>query len=280
VKQPADVERFSAAFFTWTGGSNFTDNPEVVVQRRDGDRWVDFADQSGEVPVTLRFPQGDEVASYLQGGQRWEWTAHFEAFASNFDTGSGRATPAGTYRFVAKGQVRRGGQAQPYDIASREFQVRPWGGITVDDLRLEGDRTVSFRVGPRRTITWSQGGPAVTAEIGPIDYPDSYTSPARFIKNERTAFRDPAAPTDPSKLEWFCFACTFRPWADTGNARGAAVTFVMPDGSRRRARATEQGGRWVTRARLPAGARAYVAAGDVLDAYRNVNGRDSGSVGS
>ncbi len=33
VSQPADVERFGAALFTWNGGSNFTDNPVVTVER-------------------------------------------------------------------------------------------------------------------------------------------------------------------------------------------------------------------------------------------------------
>ena len=41
-RSPRDVERFDAAFFTWNGGSNFTDNPEVAVaapgRRRRGGR--------------------------------------------------------------------------------------------------------------------------------------------------------------------------------------------------------------------------------------------------
>ncbi len=44
--------------------------------------------------------------------------------------------------------------------------MRPWDGITVEDLRLEPNRTVSFQVGPRRVLEGE--------EIGPIDYPDSY----------------------------------------------------------------------------------------------------------
>ena len=38
VTQPADVERFGASFFTWNGGSNFTDNPMVKVQRETARR--------------------------------------------------------------------------------------------------------------------------------------------------------------------------------------------------------------------------------------------------
>lgn len=48
VAQPKDVERFGATFFKWNGGSNFTDDPEVKVQRRVGGEWEDYADQSGE----------------------------------------------------------------------------------------------------------------------------------------------------------------------------------------------------------------------------------------
>ncbi|MGH2950802.1 MAG: hypothetical protein ACRDKX_02010, partial [Solirubrobacterales bacterium] len=39
VTQPADVERFAAATFTWNGGSNFTDNPRVREERLDGGGW-------------------------------------------------------------------------------------------------------------------------------------------------------------------------------------------------------------------------------------------------
>src|SRR4051812_35044375 len=63
VDQPSDMERFGAAFFRWNGGSNFTDNPVVKVQRRDGADWVDEADESGELPITLEFPHDDQTPS-------------------------------------------------------------------------------------------------------------------------------------------------------------------------------------------------------------------------
>ncbi len=67
--------------------------------------------------MTLRFPQGTETPSYLTGGQRWRWTAHFETFVSTFDLGDRpRATPAGTYRFAVEGERREGGQTVPYEI--------------------------------------------------------------------------------------------------------------------------------------------------------------------
>ena len=277
VREPESIQRFATAFFTWNGGSNTTDDPVVRVERRVGGEWKPYADQSGEVPVTLEFPQVDQVGDYLTGSHRWEWTAHFEAFASNFDTGApSRATPAGTYRFVVDGLIRRGGKPQPYRLESRTFEVRPWSGITADDARVEPNRTVSFRVGPRTAIPVSDG---VTAEIGPIDYPDSYESPIRYIENERWFVRDPQAPNDPSRFEWYCLTCTFRPWADAGDAHAATVIVYKRGGSFRKVTATRRGDRWATTYALRRGERAYVGAGCVTDAFGNVNGARSALVG-
>ena len=128
VEQPQEVlTRFDAATFTWNGGSNYIDLPEVRVQRKVRGEWVDYADQSGEVPLTLQFPQAQDAATYL-GGQRWPWTAHFEAFVSDIDAGGGRATPAGTYRFSVQGVYRDSMGRKDYSLTSNEFQVEPWHG--------------------------------------------------------------------------------------------------------------------------------------------------------
>ena len=274
TQQPSDVERFSAAFLKWNGGSNFTDNPVVKVQRQVNGGWVDFADQSGEIPVTVKYPQGEEVQSYLQGNQHWEWTAHFEAFASNYDLGMGGgelATPPGAYRFVVDGERRQGGARLPYHLVSNQFEVRPWSGITASDLRVEPGGRITFKLGPRHT--YSVNG--MSAEVGPIDYPDSYSSPARFIKNQRTPYVDPTAPGDPQKIEWFCFTCSFRSWADTGDAAIAYLTIVDPQGKLFRYKARPRGDRWSVTRRLRPREAAYVRAGDVRDDYGNFNGADS-----
>ncbi|MGH2950754.1 MAG: hypothetical protein ACRDKX_01765, partial [Solirubrobacterales bacterium] len=270
------------------GGSNFTDNPRVRVERLAGGGWEPYADQSGELPVTLEFPQGSEVASYLLGDQQWHWTAHFETFIAPFDPGERpRATPPGTYRFVVDGMRREGGAAVPYAVESEPFEVSSWSGITVEDLRLEADRTVSFRIGPRSTYTVGGpgsdvdvvgAGPTIEAEIGPIDYPDSYPSTTQFIRERRTAYRDPDAPGDASRLEWFCFACSFRPWVDAGDAAGAEVTIVRADGSLERVAATPSGHRWVAARALGPGETAFVEAGGVLDEHGNFNGERSNEV--
>jgi Neutral/alkaline non-lysosomal ceramidase, N-terminal len=279
IAQPADIERFAATFLTWNGGSNFTDNPRVEVQRLVGGEWQPYAGQSGEIPVTLDFPEGQDAQSYLEGGHEWRWTAHFEAFASHFDPIEGvRATPEGTYRFVVDGARREGRRAVPYHLESQTFRVAPWDGITVEDLRAERAGKISFTVGPRRKITVTSGGPTVQAEIGPIDYPDSYSSPSPFIESSRQVFRDPAAPGDPSRFEWYCFRCSFRPWADTGQPEAAWLTIVHTDGAEERVRAQRRGERFFVNRPLRRGEQAYVAAGDVVDGFGNTNGAPSASV--
>jgi hypothetical protein len=143
MTQPKDIQRFDAATFTWDGGNNYTDNPEVTVERKAGDSWVPFANQSGEIPVTLQYPasanctkagdvyggnptNGDlpnpdpskvdpacaaadaqglatGTAAYRAGGQVWKWTATFEAFVSMFDL----VDPSGhTYQATPPGTYR------------------------------------------------------------------------------------------------------------------------------------------------------------------------------
>jgi hypothetical protein len=267
------VERFAGAFFSWSGGSNYTDDPQVVVERRAGERWTDEADMTGELPVTLEFPQGPELPSYRTGGHHWRWTAHFEAFASAFDTGRGRpATPAGEYRFAVRGHRRAAGGVAPYELVSESFRVRPWSGIEVEDLRVDPDGRASFRTGPRSTRLLGE----LAARIGPIDYPDSYASPARFVGVGWTGVRDPAAPDDPDRIEWYCDTCSFRPWLDFGEAERAAFTFVAADGTRRPVAARLEDGRWTSAEALAGGERALVARGAVRDRFGNFNGQGAG----
>ena len=297
VSQPEDIERFNASFFTWIGGSNYTDNPEVRVQRRTGpgpDDWEDYADQSGELPVTLKFPSVQGAAPvYAQGDQEWNWTARFEAFVAGaedkpINTGDrAPATPPGTYRFVAEGQRREGAPAQvvDYELESEEFEVRPWDGILPQDFNLEGDNTMSFRVGP--TSTFNNPVPGCAQDtIGPIDYPDTMSPPgataerpdpqSRFIRNQRTPFGD--GDNSDCDIEWFNFTGTWRPWLDFGDADTAKVTVTLGNGTREVVGATRQGGRWVTSRKLRQGETAQVLSEDagagtegVLDPYGNTN---------
>ena len=100
-----------------------------------------------------------------------------------------------------------------------------------DDLPIPDD-TANLREGPDLhelcvgllplVGVWRGTGEVVYPTIdgpytfGPIDYPDTYSSSTAFIAHNRTFVRDPAAPHTPSKFEWYCLECSFRPCADTG----------------------------------------------------------------
>jgi hypothetical protein len=221
----------------------------------------------------VKYPKPEEMPAHETGTYRWEWTAHFEAFDSDVrDLGERPAsTPAGTYRFVAEGVSRHGRKAKPYRVASESFEVDPWDGITVEEPRLDGSDRLSFGVGPTTTVSTDDG----PYTFGPIDYPDTYASPTAFIAHNRTFARDPAAPRDPSKFEWYCLECSFRPWADTGDVACATGTVVHADGSVERARAVDSGGRWSVPVTVEPGAVALVQPGAIRDRFDEANGKSS-----
>ena len=281
VAQPRDIERFDAATFSWYGGNNYTDLPEVVVERRTADGWVVFGDQSGEVPVSLDYPSGDDpsgLATYRAGGQRWKWTATFEAMVNRFDLvdpagTTYRATPAGDYRFVVKGQRRSGGRTIAYGEVSDTFRVKPWSGITVEDLGLGDDRRLTFRAGPTNTFTephvkssQTKNWGNVTYAIGPVDYPDSAAKAARDASgfrffSEQRAYS--ASETDPQQAEHYCLLCRFRDWADTASgALTAEVTYRTRSGNGQTETVTSRDGTFRTQRALGAGETAEVVVRD------------------
>jgi hypothetical protein len=283
VSQPQVVERFDAAHLGWIGGSSYADMPTVVVQRKAEDgSWEPYADTSGEVQLTVKMPRPDQLSAWRSGRYEWRWTAAFEVFASDVSLPdmSGvarRMTPAGTYRFVVEGQRRSGTPAglQPYRLESAPFEVRPWDGITVEDMRLEPDNTVSFEVGPTTTHTYSSGKVEI---LEPIDLPDTYVSPFRFIDGTRRVFT--YGLSHPSRHQVYCSFCTFRPWADTAEVASATVTMRLPNGKLKRVPATFDAdtGRWRTETNVPRRGSAWVAVGGILDSFGNTNGVASGVV--
>jgi hypothetical protein len=235
--QPKDIERFDAATFTWDGGNNYSDDPKVTVERRSGGRWVEFADQSGEIPVTVAYPSPEPV-SYRAGGQVWKWTATFEAFVSRFPLvdPQGRAytaTPTGTYRFVVHGVWRKGNADAAYTRISNPFEVKPWNGITVEDARVDSGR-LTFSAGPTHQISEPRvrrtdraplvaGDAPVPFRIGPVDFPDTAkdqkATGARFLTNVRGY-----SAASPTAVEHYCLDCSFRPWLDATGDLIARVT--------------------------------------------------------
>jgi hypothetical protein len=269
--QPKDIERFDAATFTWNGGNNYTDDPVVTVERLAGGRWVTFADQTGEVPVTLKYPSSDPsgLLVYRVGGQAWKWTASFEAFVSRLELvdPQGRAytaTPPGSYRFIVRGTWRKGNADTRYTRISNPFQVRPWSGITVEGAGVDAARRVTFRAGPSRQIAEKRvrrtdrpplapNDAPVPFTIGPVDFPDT----ARDQKATGARFLDAVrgySGTSTDNVEHYCLDCSFRPWLDATDALTARVTI----GSRTETVRPDANGRFASRARLRPGERARV----------------------
>lgn len=248
VSQPEDIRRFSAAYFSWRGGSNAADNPVVRVERLvDGD-WKRFADQSGEVQTMVEFPEGaDGLLNTYQGNEEWVWTAGFEAFdALPYAIGS---TPAGEYRFVVDGHIRADGESRPYHVESEPFLVEAWNGVQVSDLRADA-ASVSFRA--------------------TSDYPRTYEgSPFRYVavtsKDDETGVP-------------FCPTCSFRPWASSGRIVSANVTVVRASGAVEVVPAQLVDGRWIAPVELRTRDLACVEAGAVVDEYGETNAQRSPTV--
>lgn len=249
TKQPvATLERFGAATVTWRGGSNWTDNPTVKVQRQLGGRWTDYADQSGEIITTIHVPEGVSLVAERAGTQEWLWTATFEAFDAwpKADVEGGQV-PSGTYRFVVDGRIHAGGKATPYRLQSKPFNVVPWGGLRASDPSLvNGD---------------------VVVRTAPVVYPRTYRPDPSFplIKDD--------GGDKPGASSVLCRTCSFRPWARTGTVRSVSVTVTRTDGRHLRdVDAVKQpDGSWKAPTRLQPGERAFVGIASVKDEYGELN---------
>jgi hypothetical protein len=244
VEQPApEVPRFSAATFSWRGGSNAVDNPIARVERYNPntDEWMPYADQSGEVQTKVKFPQGLQgVLDTYQGNQAWVWTANFEAFdAFPATVIPGGQIADGTYRFVVDGLIREAGANNAYHFESERFHVGPWEGITVTDPQVDGGGDVSF-------------------VVPPIVYPRTYGSVFAFVHDDGNAV--------------LCKTCSFRPWASVGAMDTAQVTVFRDGGGVEVVPATLSAGRWVADTNLGPLDTASVEPGDVRDTFGETNG--------
>lgn len=317
LNEPAmTVPRFSAAVMTFVGGSNYSGSPNVRVERlvsSNPDVWETYGTQDGEVQLQLQFlpaaisesaelpvageglglalPDPAAYAMWRAGKFEWEWTATFEAFVSELDNLGDRPniTPAGQYRFVVDGLKREiGGALAPYHLESAAFTVVPWNGITVEGLRVENDRRVSFAIGPVGEFRSFRDGMGTDAGlftigaaeesyvVGPVDYPDSYSGGISWITNERQLIR--YGSSDRSVHQQYCVRCTFRPWADSAEVASATVTVRGPENTTRTLTATRSGNRWVTSAAISEDETAFIASGGIVDQYGEINGTASAEV--
>ena len=249
-----DITRFQAATFRWVGGDNWTDNPQVVVERLVGGRWTRYADQTGEVQVVLDQPGGvaQSLAEHRSGTQRWTWTASFEVFdAWPRATVPGGQTPTGSYRFVVNGAIHQDGGVSAYRLVSPVFQVRPWTGVTArPEPALSSSRALVFST-PQ------------------VRYPRTYSSPLRFVRD------DGGGKPGGSVL---CKTCSFRPWAHGSQVVSALVTVLDRRGRVvRTVRAVLLPDRnetlsWRVDTRLRKGQVAAILPGGLRDGYGETNG--------
>jgi hypothetical protein len=279
--QPKDIERFDAATFTWDGGNNYTDNPVVTVEREvEPGKWQTFADQSGEIPVTLAYPDStaDGLVTYRTTPKEWKWTATFEAFVSRFPLvdpqgATYTATPEGNYRFVVHGVWRKGNSDAPYTRISRTFAVKPWSGITVENAATDGGGHVTFSAGPAHQISeqlarhtarvpLAPNDEPVPFTIGPVDFPDTVkdmkATGARFLSATRGY-----SGASMTEVEHYCLDCSFRPWLDATDALTATVKI----GSRTETVKPDDGGRFKTDTVLQPGQAATITIKDAWGDY-------------
>ena len=229
VTQPTATEHFNAATFTWRGGNNQIDNPQVRVEQLGADgQWKFFAGQTGEVQTRVRYPEGivGRLGTYA-GIQEWLWTANFEAYTA-FPARLG-SVPFGTYRFVVDGNIRQGMATEPYSLESDPFEVTPWTGIAVANISV-GTGSVSF-------------------DVPPVRYPASYESAFDFIDGTDGDAR-------------ICKQCSFRPWARVGEVTAVAVDVTRASGAVERIAATQVGTRWSAPVALGTGDAAVIRVSD------------------
>ena len=259
--------------------------PAVKVQRQVDGGWKDYADQSGEIPVTLEFPQGQDVPSYLAGrpasgtGPRTSRRSRRTSTRSR----ATRATPDGHLPLRGRRPAPRGRRARcPYHLESAQFGCGPGTASRSRTCGVDRDRAGQLH-GRAAPHAHGQLGrrPTIQAEIGPIDYPDSYASPSRFIKNQRPRSATPRRPrTRPPSSSGSASRCSFRPWADTGDVEAAYVTIERPknDSIARLAARPRSDGRWYVTYKLKPGERAYVEAGGITDQFGDINGARSNTL--
>ena len=250
LEQPADIPRFAAASLRFVGGSTYEGMPDVQVQRREGRAWVTVGDMLGEVQLHVQFlgateifapdeavvaPDPADLAAWRGGQFVWEWTATFEAFASELPLaeaqqrgggtpGAAYITPAGDYRFVVRGQHRGQGD---YELISDSFAVLPAFVAPLDELELAGS-TLRARVGTNIVSTFKRGaGTDDTIDVepprvvGPLDYNDVAESPIPWARPGRNIHLYGEGPEDD---EQYCHRCSFRPWLDTGRFTQVCAT--------------------------------------------------------
>ncbi|HSW14902.1 MAG TPA: neutral/alkaline non-lysosomal ceramidase N-terminal domain-containing protein [Solimonas sp.] len=199
LQQPAAITRFQAAHFQWRGGSTAVDQPLVRIERESAPGlWLPHADQTGEVPLRVEFPDGlPGVLRTWTGMQEWLWTASYEAYTA-FPARLGSTAP-GNYRFCVEGESRQANATVPYAFCSEPYTIAPWDRIAISAPQLSGGE--------------------VRFDVADIVYPRSYEgSPFPFVADNEEAR--------------ICDQCSFRPWARHGRFVKAELEVTRAGGGR------------------------------------------------
>ncbi|MGN6475434.1 MAG: hypothetical protein ACTHK4_17535 [Mycobacteriales bacterium] len=255
ITQPKNLTRFDDATVRWVGGDNWTDNPDVRVQRLVKGTWRPFADESGRIQVVLdqRAPLTSTAVPQATGMQRWTWTASMEVYDSypRADIAGGQV-PNGRYRFLVDGDIHTGGAVKSYHLTSHVFRVSPWRGIKVSKLAV------------------SNGTASVT--IAPIRYP---RLPIHVPSALRAFYADNGGGLGKPGKSVLCATCSFEPWATSGHVARVTIYVINHSGKILRTLRAHQSGsdprQWVARLWLKPGQLAAVPKGAVRDTYGETN---------
>lgn len=177
-----------------------------------------------------------------------------------------------------------GDVVEPYAFTSETFEVRPWDGLTVDEVLID-DGAVRVDVGPSTTELFEGRQHA----YGPIDYPNGWDWDAALpsvadqrLKTEKGTFGEfgervyyrHRAGTDDDQS--YCIFCRFHPWQESGAPAVGTVTVERRSGRIDRWPAVADRGGLVAVPpgrgdALRPGDRVRVEPGDLLDTWDNTN---------
>lgn len=170
---PAQVPRVQGLVqLAWEGGDPAVDQPRVVLQRLDGEEWVEVTTASGR-PVTEGFTDillgwTPDPLSPHTAEQSHRWWAGWQAVSHVHDRAG---LPLGTYRLVVDGQRWTSGEtwpytSEPYQVQGEAFEVV---GATLDLSLTEGGLYASLPADGWRLVHLNGRARGDNPLVGPVD---------------------------------------------------------------------------------------------------------------
>lgn len=137
VTEPVDAERLATHLFEFEGGDPALGTPRVSLEKQEGAAFVPVQASSTRLVINgpellVRYRSSPTFKADPEASVRVHtWSIQFETIPS---------TAQGTYRLVARGAIKRAGEASNYELISRAFVVskctsvgaRVSGRITAD----------------------------------------------------------------------------------------------------------------------------------------------------